>query len=47
MVVIGRCLNSIGGVSNTLTGVQKDNMVVELYEVGCTIRQEGKDGKGT
>ena len=36
-----------GGVSNTLTGVQKDNMVVELYEVGCTIRQEGKDGKGT
>ena len=32
-----------GGVTNTLTGVQKDNYVLEVYEVRCPICEETQD----
>ena len=32
-----------GGVTNTLTGVQKDNYVLEIYEVRCQTNQESEN----
>ena len=32
-----------GGVTNTLTRVQKDNLVLEIYELRCQTDQESED----
>ena len=32
-----------GGVTNTLTGVLKDNYVLQIYEVRCESDQESPD----
>ena len=32
-----------GGVTNTLTGVLKDNLVLEIYDLGCKDYPKSKD----
>lgn len=34
---------NLGGVTNTITSVQKDNLVLQIYEVRCESNQKSSD----